>query len=378
MSLTEAVAVADGYNRRRELQAFDDTKAGVKGLLDAGATSIPAIFHHPPDSLPQPRDHHAATPVTTDGGAAVPVIDLLAAPREEVVRLVRSAAETAGFFQVVNHGVPGEAMAAMIAASRRFNEQPAEAKRPYYTRDTAARKVRFYSNLDLFQSLAACWRDTVFCDMAPEPPLPEELPEPLRGVMFEYADAVRKLAVWVFELLSESLGLGGDHLSKMGCGESLKVAINYYPPCPEPHLTLGNTRHTDPTFLTVLLQDGVGGLQVLLDHAGAGSGWVDVPPVPGALIINIGDLLQLVSNGRFRSVEHRVLANKNTTARISVASFVDVGVGRDTRRYGPIQELVHGGNPPLYRSVTVEEFVGHFYRKGSERRARLDYFKLEQ
>lgn len=87
---------------------------------------------------------------------------------------------------------------------------------------------------------------------------------------------------------------------------------------------------------------------------------------------------QLVSNGRFRSVEHRVLANKNTTARVSVASFVDVGVGRDTRRYGPIQELVHGGNSPLYRSVTVEEFVGHFYRKGSERRARLDYFKLEQ
>jgi 2,4-dihydroxy-1,4-benzoxazin-3-one-glucoside dioxygenase len=90
--------------------------------------------------------------------------------------------------------------------------------------------------------------------------------------------------------------------------------------------------------------------------------------------------VQLVSNGRFRSVEHRVLANKGTgAARVSVAAFVDVG--RSMRRYGPIQELVTppgGGNPPIYRSVTVEEFVAHFYRKGSERRPRLDYFKLEQ
>nr|CAB3467168.1 unnamed protein product [Digitaria exilis] len=402
-----AVASSNGYDRRRELQAsttprpasraslglsseppyrhhvhrrgllqrlrpparaagVDDTKAGVKGLVDSGVTSIPAIFHHRPDTLPQDDD---VSSIVDD--AAVPVIDL-AAPREEVVRLVRAAAETGGFFQVVNHGVPSSAMAAMLAAVRGFNEEPVETKRPYYTRDTSKTKARFYSNLDLFQSEAACWRDTVFLDMAPEPPTPEELPEKMRGATFEFTGAVMKLAASVFELLSESLGLAGDHLAKMGCGESLKVACNYYPPCPEPHLTLGNTRHTDPTFLTVLLQDGVGGLQVLHDHGGD-KVWVDVPPVPGALIIN------LVSNGRLKSVEHRVLASTGT-ARISVAAFVDVGEGRSVRRFGPIPELVtspDGGNPPMYRSVTIEEFIGHFYKKGSERRPRLDYFKLE-
>ncbi|KAF3586145.1 hypothetical protein F2Q69_00025996 [Brassica cretica] len=71
--------------------------------------------------------------------------------------------------------------------------------------------------------------------------------------------------------------------------EVMKVG-HYYPPCPQPDLTLGLTKHSDNSFLTVLLQDQVGGLQVLHDQY-----WIDVPHVPGALVVNVGDLIQVRS-----------------------------------------------------------------------------------
>ncbi|RCV17526.1 hypothetical protein SEVIR_3G231600v4 [Setaria viridis] len=377
MSATRAAAGVGGYDRQRELHAFDDTKAGVKGLVDAGVTAVPAIFHHAPDPLPVLQQASGDSNVAR---TTIPVIDLSCARRDDLVRGVKAAAETVGFFQVVNHGVAGGLLAETLAAVRRFNEAPAEAKRPYYFRGNA-RKVRFSSNFDLFQAPAANWRDTLFCDLAPEPPRPEELPEAVRHVMVEFGDAVRALAERLLELLSESLGLARDHLREMGCVEGLGVASNYYPPCPEPDLTLGSTRHTDASFLTVLVQDDMGGLQVLVDRGDGRRGWLEVPPLPGALVINIGDLLQLVSNGKFRSVEHRVLANKSRdTPRVSVAAFCSTDVIRSTRVYGPIEELTSsdGSDPPLYRSITIHEYLAHFLKKGLDGRHTLDHFLLLQ
>uniref|UniRef100_A0A0E0QIJ0 Fe2OG dioxygenase domain-containing protein n=1 Tax=Oryza rufipogon TaxID=4529 RepID=A0A0E0QIJ0_ORYRU len=289
------MATFSGTDRLRDLHAFDDTKAGVKGLVDAGVTTVPYFFRHHPDPLPVAAPSEAA--------AAIPLIDLAKADvdRGHVVSQVRSAAESAGLFQVVNHGVAGELMDAMLAAARRFNEQPAEAKAPYYTRDLGS-KVRFFCNFDLFQSPAAQWRDTLYVEMVPDAPSPEEIPPPLRGVAEEFA-----AAVWrgggggaETELLSEALGLPPGYLAEhAGCMDGMSMVAQYYPPCPEPEKTMGTTRHSDPSFLTVLLQDESGGLQAVLPRPPE-ERWVDVPPVAGALVVNVGDLLQLVSNDRLR------------------------------------------------------------------------------
>jgi isopenicillin N synthase-like dioxygenase len=108
-----------------------------------------------------------------------------------------------------------------------------------------------------------------------------------RDIIIEYSKQVHKLGITLFELLSEALGLKPDHLIDLECAKRHQFHSHYYPACPEPELTMGTTKHSDPYFLTILLQDHIGGLQVLHQNH-----YSDVPPVPGALVVNIGDLLQ--------------------------------------------------------------------------------------
>ncbi|KAK6145957.1 hypothetical protein DH2020_019826 [Rehmannia glutinosa] len=355
------------YDRKSELQTFDDTKAGVKGLLDAGITKIPRIFIHPPQNV---KD--ITSPTKTQ--FSFPVIDLQdfekdPSKREKIVDRVREASETWGFFQVLNHGIPTSILEEMLDGVRKFNEQETEIKKQYYTRDYT-KKVGFNCNFDLFSSPAANWRDSFYCFIAPNPPQPEELPQVCREIIIEYSKQVRKFGRSLFELLSEGLGLRPNHLIEMECSESLFLLGHYYPECPEPDFTLGSTRHSDNDFVSVLLQDNLGGLQVLHQEQ-----WVDVPPIPGALVINIGDLLQLITNDKFRSVEHRVLVS-NVGPRISVASFFGRNSGPSSIAYEPIKELLSEDNPAKYRATTAEKYTDYYRVKGLDGTSALLHFKL--
>ncbi|KAF6154821.1 hypothetical protein GIB67_032433 [Kingdonia uniflora] len=265
------------YDRLKELKAFDDLKAGVKGLVDTGLTKVPQIFIHPSENL------HTANTYNLQ----IPVIDLDdTRNKDNVIREIREASETWGFFQVVNHGIPIHVLEEMLQGVLRFYEEPNEVKVNYFTR-AWDRKVRYGSNFDLYSSRAANWRDTLFCAMAPEHPDPEEFPVACRNIILEYSKQVERLGITLFGLLSEALRVKPEYLKDMDCAKGRAILCHYYPACPEPELTMGTTKHSDPDFLSVLLQDHISGLQAL--HQGQ---WVDVPPVPGALVVNIGDLLQ--------------------------------------------------------------------------------------
>jgi isopenicillin N synthase-like dioxygenase len=119
-----------------------------------------------------------------------------------------------------------------------------------------------------------------------------------RDILIDYSNKVMRLGVTIFELLSEALGLEPNHLKDMGCVEGQYVLGHCYPACPEPDLTLGFSKHTDSGFLNVVLQDQMGGLQVLYQDQ-----WVNVTPSPGSLVVNLGDMMQ-ASNFRKSQMIH--------------------------------------------------------------------------
>ncbi|KAK3128878.1 hypothetical protein QOZ80_6BG0467610 [Eleusine coracana subsp. coracana] len=356
-------------DRMALLKAFDESRTGVRGLVESGASSVPDIFVHP--------DPYASVPLAPPG-VSIPVVDL-SLPAPIAAAAAAEAARRWGFFHLINHhgalGVPEDHPSRALAAVRAFNELPAADRAAHYGRAMAG-GVSYSSNVDLFRSPAASWRDTIQIGFGPQRADPARIPAICRDEILEWEAHATAVGRAVLGLLSEGLGLEPAALEETSCLEGKVMVCHYYPSCPEPERTMGLVAHTDPGVLTVLAQDAIGGLQVKHTDEEGKSQWVDVKPVPGALVINVGDLLQIMSNDKYTSVEHRVVMNTCDEARVSIAVFFNPGKRGDSIFYGPLPELVSSENPAKFRNFTMSEFLGTFFKRDLASKALIDHFKL--
>lgn len=326
---------------------------GVKYLWESGVSRVPEKYIFPASDRPSTNRLSMSTGTTI----SLPIIDLSllqTSNRIQGLESIAKACEEHGFFQVINHGVPCDVIRDMIDVSRQFFELPLEERAKYMSGDMSA-PVRYGTSSNQNKDDSFCWRDflKLNCQSLENfvPHWPSS-PGYFRQKTKAYAEQMKSLFMMLIKATIESLGpvIMDDFLRREFEEGSQLMVINCYPPCPQPELTLGSPPHTDYGFLTLLLQDGIPGLQI--QFLGE---WVTVEPILNAFVVNIGDFLEIFSNGRYKSVLHRVLVNSSQT-RISVASLHSLPINSVVCAS---PELFNEGNPKRYKDTNFSTYLKH-------------------
>ncbi|CAN6887233.1 unnamed protein product [Brassica oleracea] len=257
---------------------------GVKGLIDSGMSRVPQPFV-------QPLSERIATPHARTCEAAQPIdLSQLDGPRhKEVAKQITEAAETLGFFQVVNHGVSVELLELLKTSAHKFFAQPPEKKAIYLKEVSPSKLVKYGTSFVPEKEKAIEWKDYVSMLYTNDHEVLQHWPPQCREVALDFLKSSMAMVKRVVEVLMEDVGVRLEEERMNRLMGTKMVNMNYYPTCPSPELTIGVGRHSDMGMLTVLLQDGIGGLYVKLDNGD----WAEIPPLDGALVINAGDTLQV-------------------------------------------------------------------------------------
>ncbi|KAJ6401377.1 hypothetical protein OIU84_016735 [Salix udensis] len=251
-----------------------------------------------------------------------PVISMEKLSGEERVATmekIKDACENWGFFELLNHGISHELMDTVERMTKEHYKKCMEQRFEELVASKALEGVQTeIKDMD--------WESTFHLRHLPKSNIAEvpDLDDEYRKVMKEFALKLEKLAEELLDLLCENLGLEKGYLKKALYGSTgsptFGTKVSNYPPCPKPDLVKGLRAHTDAGGIILLFQDDkVSGLQLLKDGR-----WIDVPPMRHSIVVNLGDQIEVITNGKYKSVEHRVIAQTDG-ARMSIASFYNPG-----------------------------------------------------
>uniref|UniRef100_A0A7N0TMV6 Fe2OG dioxygenase domain-containing protein n=1 Tax=Kalanchoe fedtschenkoi TaxID=63787 RepID=A0A7N0TMV6_KALFE len=317
----------------------------VQALAEGKIQELPPQFIRP--AAERPMNTRALE------GVKVPIVSLLSQPPEELVRQVHEACCEWGFFLLVDHGIPSDLLMSLQQVGKDFFGLPMQVKESYANDASKGQYEGYGTKMTKILDEKIEWIDYFFHVLAPAQKVNYDFwpkkPESYRKVNEEYTKALKPVMDKIFELLSQGLGLEAEALKRSCGGENieLEMKINMYPPCPQPELALGVQAHTDMSALTLLISNDVPGLQVWKDN-----NWVAAGYTPDALFVHIGDQVEVLSNGKYKSVLHRSLVSKDQV-RMSWAVFC--GPPHETV-IGPLPQLLDERNPPKYSTKTYAEY----------------------
>jgi isopenicillin N synthase-like dioxygenase len=318
--------------------------------------------------------------VTNMAFSSIPVIDIGGlrsqdlGDRKAVAAVLRQVCHEAGFFYITNHGVPTDFIAQTLAETKRFFDLPQSVKNEVSSVHSSisrgydplkAQTIDVNALPDLKESFY------MGIDRGSDDPLvqaglpnhgtniwPSNLPG-WRSHLEQYFITMTKLARQLACGLALSLDLDEHYFDPLMDTPMSILRLVYYPPHPlQAHPNeFGCGTHTDWGFLTILLQDGTGGLEVCTP----GGQWVEAKPIDGTFVINLGDMMARWTNDYYQSTPHRVI-NRSGQERYSIPFFWDINYHSVVECLPTCQSLE---NPPKYPPITAGEHIVEMYRKTS-------------
>ncbi|RZC91560.1 hypothetical protein C5167_027632 [Papaver somniferum] len=289
----------------------------------------------------------------------VPVIDLRnllstePLTRKSELDNLHSACKEWGFFQLVNHGVNTLLVENVKSEIERFFNLPMDDKIKYGQQEGDGEGFgQYFVNSD---DQRLDWADVFYMVTLPhhlrKPYLFPKLPIPLRETMESYSLEMNKLSMILLDMMEKALQVV-DNKFMTGLFENglQSMRMNYYPPCPRPELV-----------------NEVEGFQIRKEER-----WISVKPLPNAFLVNVGDALEILTNGIYRSVEHRAIIN-SAKKRLSIATFHDPKLESEI---GPISSLITPQTPAMFRRVGFEELAEKMRSSKLDGKSFLDCMRI--
>ncbi|XP_059669337.1 oxoglutarate-dependent flavonoid 7-O-demethylase 1-like [Cornus florida] len=327
------------------------------------------------EAVPQRYVQADREPSILSSGKTIPVIDMkhliLDEANEDELQKLHLTCTEWGIFQVVNHGVGSSLVEKLKYEIEEFFNLPLEEKMRYKLRPD---DVEGYGQTILqSEDQKVDWADRFYMITNPlhrrKPHLLPELPSALRNSLESYLSELQKLAMRVFGLMAKALKIDKREIEEMFENGMQSVRMTYYPPCPQPELVIGLTPHSDASGITILLQvNGVEGFEVKKDGV-----WIPVNFLPDSFVVNVGDILEIFSNGVYNSIEHRATVN-SMKERISIAMFFNPKFEAEV---GPAHSLINPQNPPLFKRVVMEKYFKDFFSRKLSGKSFLEKMRIQ-